>query len=127
MSEQRGKGKGPAWAEAFNAGATETREEPRETTPTRGQRNKSRTREATSGVSADETRYEGVTLPPAHAVPIPQRRKTQQFNNRIPIDLVAKVKAEVEEYEAEGLQRTQGDIVTDALTFYYEMKDRNRQ
>lgn len=127
MSEKRGKGTGPAWAEAFNAGATEDREEPRESTPARGQRNKSKAREAPSAVSSHETSYEGVTLPQVHAVPIPQRRKTQQFNNRIPVDLVAKVKAEVEEYEAEGLQRTQGDIVADALTFYYEMKDRNRQ
>lgn len=123
MTEKRGKGKGSAdWQAFVNASAPEDMGAPGKAR-TEGQRKSKTQQRDTAIVSDDET---GSARPrPLIPTPPPPRARPQrkQFNNRIRVDLIERVKDEQHEWEERGYQRTQAEILEDALTLYYATKD----
>lgn len=123
MTDKRVRGKGPDWLGLVNAGDDNDPEDTGKPTPRGGQRKQAK--------STAPDAPERAPQPPGATLPTPvvhQRQtnpKTSQFNVRIPVDLIDRMTAEVEEYDAQGLTRRKGDIATEALRLYYEMKDGN--
>lgn len=123
MTEKRGKGKGSAdWQKIVDASVPEDMGAPVKAS-NKGQRKSATQQGDTTRVSDDET---GTVAPrPLIPTPPPPRARPQrkQFNNRIRIDLIERVKGEQHEWEERGYQRTQADILEDALSLYYATKD----
>lgn len=124
MTQKRGKGKGPAdWQNLVGASAPEDMAPAPEKVKTRGPRKAQAPQEKAPVVPESETTEERrrplVPTPP----PLRARPKRKQFNNRLREDLIDRVKGEAKEWEEAGYVRTQSDILEDALTLYYEMKD----
>lgn len=123
MTEKRGKGKGSAdWQKIVDASVPEDMAPPAKAS-TKGQRKSTTQQGEASPVSDDET--SAPTPRPLIPTPPPPRARPQrkQFNNRIRIDLIERVKDEQHEWEERGYQRTQADILEDALNLYYATKD----
>lgn len=123
MTEKRGKGKGPAWQDLVNASVEDAAPAtPARVTP-RGQRNKQKATDSATPVSPPKTADEAPR--PVLNTPSPPRRqpKRAQFNVRLNVELIERVRGESAEWAERGYQRSQADILEDALTLYYAMKD----
>lgn len=128
MTQKRGKGRGPAdWQKLVSASDPEDMAPAPKKAKSGGQRNKVEPAEETPASPPNETAQEPHLLAPARR-PIPAAKpKLAQFNVRLPEHLPRRIEAEVEEYREAGYVRTRQDIVAEALTLYYDMKDGNTQ
>lgn len=128
MTQKRGKGKGSAdWQKLVSASDPEDMAPAPKKAGNRGQRNKVEQSAEAPTHPHSETAQEA-HLPSPASRPIPAvKPKLAQFNVRLPEHLPRRIEAEVEEYREAGYVRTRQDIVAEALTLYYDMKDGNPQ